>query len=111
MVTVEQVREVALSLPETTEKVAWGQPTFRVRGRIFASVGDDDAAIGIKVPREERAELIAHEPHKFFMKPGHDDNFHWMRVRLAAIDLDELRTILVDSWRQAAPKRLAAELG
>lgn len=110
MVTAEQVREVALALPETTEKMAWGQPTFRVRNKIFVSLSDDDTAIGVKVPREERADLIAAEPEKFFMKAGHDDNYDWMRVRLAAIDRDELRTILVDSWRQVAPKRLAATL-
>jgi hypothetical protein len=107
VVTVEDVRVEALAMPEATEKLAWGQPTFRVAGKIFASLGDDDTTMGVKCPKEERAELIAAEPEKFFIKPGHDDNFNFLRVRIAALeDVAELRAILRDSWRQAAPKRL-----
>ncbi|MEU6311417.1 MmcQ/YjbR family DNA-binding protein [Streptomyces sp. NPDC047014] len=107
--TAQDVRRIALSLPDSTEKPAWGMPTFRVGGKIFASLADDDTSIGVKCPKEERAELIAAEPEKFFVRPGHDDNYAWIRVRLAALrDTAELRSILADSWRQAAPKRLAA---
>ncbi|HEV7626373.1 MAG TPA: MmcQ/YjbR family DNA-binding protein [Streptomyces sp.] len=106
-VTAEDVRRVALGLPETTEKPAWGSPTFRVAGKMFASLGDDDTAIGVKCPKEERGELIAAEPEKFFVKPGHDDNYNLVRVRLSALeDVEELRAVLLDSWRQAAPRRL-----
>lgn len=112
MPDADDVRTIALSLPETQEKLAWGQPTFRVCGKVFAGLGDDDASMGVKCPVDERAELIASEPEKFFVRPGHDDGFAWLRVRLAALDdLDELRTILFDSWRQAAPRRLAAMYG
>ncbi|GGR52934.1 MmcQ/YjbR family DNA-binding protein [Streptomyces netropsis] len=114
MVTAEDVRTIALSLPETAEKLAWGMPTFRVggaagksgkSGKIFAALADDDASLGVKCPREERAELIATEPAKFFVRPGHDDNYDWLRVRLAAIeDTTELRAILLDAWRRTAPR-------
>ncbi|MER6777786.1 MULTISPECIES: MmcQ/YjbR family DNA-binding protein [unclassified Streptomyces] len=108
-VTAEDVRTTALSLPDSSEKLAWGMPTFRVAGKIFAALGEDDASIGVKCPKEDRAELIAAEPEKFFLRAGHDDNYAWLRVRLAALDsAAELRAILIDSWRQAAPKRLAA---
>ncbi|MDA5284092.1 MmcQ/YjbR family DNA-binding protein [Streptomyces sp. NPDC054904] len=113
--TAHDVRTIALSLPESSEKLAWGMPTFRVGGKVFASLADDDTSIGVKCPKEDRAELIAAEPEKFFLREGHDDNYAWLRVRLAAVaDAGELRGILTDSWRQAAPKRLAAahpELG
>ncbi|AWZ09260.1 MULTISPECIES: MmcQ/YjbR family DNA-binding protein [unclassified Streptomyces] len=116
--TAGDVREIALSLPDSSEKLAWGMPTFRVggkNGKIFAALAEDDTSIGVKCPVEERAELIAAEPEKFFIRPGHDDNYAWLRVRLAAVeDAAELRSILTDSWLQAAPKRLAAahpELG
>jgi hypothetical protein len=106
--TAEQVRAIALSLPGSSEKLAWGMPTFRVGGRIFAALADDDGSVGVKCPKEDRAELIAAEPEKFFMRAGHDDNYAWLRVRLAALeDEAELRSILADSWRQAAPERLA----
>lgn len=119
--TADDVREIALSLPDSSEKLAWGMPTFRVggangkSGKIFAALADDDTSIGVKCPKGDRDELIAAEPEKFFIRPGHDDNYDWLRVRLAAVeDAGELRSILADSWLQVAPKRLAAahpELG
>ncbi|QDY79987.1 MmcQ/YjbR family DNA-binding protein [Streptomyces qinzhouensis] len=109
MATADDVRRIALSLPGALEKLAWGMPTFRLadRGRIFASLDDDDRSMGVKCPMDERAELIAAEPAKFFLLPGHDDNYAWLRVRLAALDDEaELYAILLDSWRQAAPPTL-----
>ncbi|WP_405486986.1 MmcQ/YjbR family DNA-binding protein [Streptomyces sp. NBC_00096] len=116
--TAEDVRKIALSLPGSSEKLAWGMPTFRVggadgqsgkSGKIFAALADDDTSIGVKCPKEDREELIEAEPEKFFIRPGHDDNYAWLRVRLAAVeDAAELRSILTDSWLQAAPKRLIA---
>lgn len=59
------------------------------------------------MPEGGQGDLIAAEPEKFFIRAGHDDNFAWLRVRLAALeDEDELYAILVDSWRQAAPRKL-----
>ncbi|MFJ6483482.1 MULTISPECIES: MmcQ/YjbR family DNA-binding protein [unclassified Streptomyces] len=108
-VTARDVRLIALSLPDSSEKPAWGMPTFRVGGKIFVSLADDDTSIGVKCPKEDRAELIAAEPEKFFLRAGHDDRYAWIRVRLAAVrNAAELRTILTDSWLQAAPKRLIA---
>ncbi|MFI2779992.1 MmcQ/YjbR family DNA-binding protein [Streptomyces sp. ALB3] len=113
--TADDVRAIALALPDTAEKLAWGQPTFRVAGKIFAALGDDDATVGVKCPVEDRAELIAAEPEKFFVRERHDEAYAWLRVRLAALDdAGELTAVLTDSWRQAAPRRLVAahpELG
>ncbi|MFJ9575912.1 MmcQ/YjbR family DNA-binding protein [Streptomyces sp. NPDC101191] len=112
MVTADDVRRIALTLPGAFEKQAWGMPTFRAGqgGRVFASLSDDDQVIGVKCPKEDRAELIAAEPEKFCLREGHDDAWAWMRVRLGALeDEEELRAILTDSWRQAAPRRLLAE--
>ncbi|MFI1395664.1 MmcQ/YjbR family DNA-binding protein [Streptomyces sp. NPDC020681] len=110
MATADDVRRLALSLPGALEKLAWGMPTFRVdKGKLFASLDDEDNVMGVKCPQEDRAELITSEPEKFFMRVGHDDNWPWLRVRLAALeDEEELYAILVDSWRQAAPRKLLA---
>ncbi len=112
----DDARRIALALPGAFEKLAWGLPSFRVEGgKLFAALDDTDTVLGVKCPQEERAELIAAEPEKFFLREGHDDNFPWLRVRLAALDDEgELTAILTDSWRQAAPKRMLAahpELG
>ncbi|MER8043589.1 MmcQ/YjbR family DNA-binding protein [Streptomyces sp. NPDC094032] len=109
MATSEDVRRIALSLPEAVEKQAWGKPTFRAGqgGRMFAALDDDDQAMGVKCPKEDREELIAAEPAKFFLREGHDDGYAWIRVRLDALDdEEELRAILTDSWRQAATRAL-----
>ncbi|MEU9011612.1 MmcQ/YjbR family DNA-binding protein [Streptomyces sp. NPDC048479] len=109
MATADDVRRLALSLPGAMEKLAWGMPTFRLEsgGKIFASLDDDDKAMGVKCPKGDREGLIASEPEKFFIRAGHDDNYAWLRVRLAAVEDDEeLYAILLDSWRQAAPRRL-----
>ncbi|SDJ57102.1 MmcQ/YjbR family DNA-binding protein [Streptomyces indicus] len=107
----DDARRIALALPGAFEKLAWGLPTFRVEGgKVFASLDDSDTVLGVKCPQEDRAELIAAEPEKFFLREGHDDRYPWLRVRLGALDDEqELAAILADSWRQAAPKRLVAE--
>ncbi|MFG3497502.1 MmcQ/YjbR family DNA-binding protein [Streptomyces sp. NPDC047928] len=111
MATADDVRRIALSLPGAEERLSWGMPTFRAGpgGRVFAALGDDDRTLGVKCPKEDREELIASEPEKYFLREGHDDRYAWLRVRLAALDDEaELRAILIDSWRQAAPRGLLA---
>ncbi|MEW2075194.1 MmcQ/YjbR family DNA-binding protein [Streptomyces sp. NPDC012403] len=106
MPDAEDVRRIALSLPDTTEKVAWSMPTFRVAGKMFATLPEDETSIAVRCPKEERDELALAEPEKFWIA-GHEAQFAWVRVRLAALeDEGELRDILADSWRQAAPPRL-----
>ncbi|WP_031510448.1 MmcQ/YjbR family DNA-binding protein [Streptomyces megasporus] len=107
MIDADDVRRIALSLPETIEKEAWSMPTFRVAGKMYLTVPDDETSIAVRCPRHEREELIAAEPEKFWVPP-HEASSAWVRVRLAALeDAEELRDIVVDSWRQAAPDRLA----
>ncbi|MDX3229276.1 MmcQ/YjbR family DNA-binding protein [Streptomyces sp. ME19-01-6] len=109
MTTSDDVRAIALSLPETTEKTAWSMPTFRVAGKMFATLPEDETSMAVRCPKVERDELVLAEPEKFWIA-DHEASFAWVRVRLAALeDLDELRDILVDSWQQAAPPRLLAE--
>lgn len=102
----EDVRRIALSLPDTTEKIAWSMPTFRVAGKMFATLPEDETSIAVRCPKEERDELVLAEPEKFWIA-DHEAQFAWVRARLDALeDEDELRDILADSWRQAAPSTL-----
>ena len=106
MITSDDVRRIALSLPQTTEKIAWSMPTFRVAGKMFATLPEDETSMAVRCPKVERDELALAEPEKFWIA-DHEAGFAWVRVRLAALeDLDELRDILVDSWQQAAPTAL-----
>lgn len=106
MPDAEDVRRVALSLPDSTEKIAWSMPTFRVAGKMFATLPEDETSMAVRCPKVERDELVLAEPGKFWIA-DHEAGFAWVRVRLSALeDEAELRDVLADSWRQSAPTRL-----
>ena len=110
MSTEEDVRRFALNLPETTEKPAWGMPTFRVKDKIFASIGDEEGVLGFAIDKTERAGLIASDPKTYFVKAGHDDNYNFARARLERLDAAELAEVLTDAWGFKAGSRLREEL-
>ncbi|MFE7741324.1 MmcQ/YjbR family DNA-binding protein [Nocardia sp. NPDC057455] len=109
--TGDDVRSVALSLPETSEQFTWGMPTFRVAGKLFLTLPDAETSMAIRCPIADRDELVVAEPGKFWIA-GHEANNAWVRARLIALDdRDELEAIVLDSWRQAAPRHLLDDAG
>lgn len=64
--------------------------------------------MGFAFPREEREALVASAPDKFSMPRPSAMRYRWLCVRLDAIDVDELRELLVDAWRMCVPKKVAA---
>ncbi len=108
MVTAEDVRRVALSLPRTEERLVRDQVKFRVGRLVYVALSRDETAMGFGYPRDERAALIAGEPEKFFMPERSDERYHWVRVWLDRLDEDEMRELVVDAWRMCVPKRVAA---
>jgi hypothetical protein len=109
MVTEDDVRRVALSLPATSEKPSYGTPGFRVKDKLFARIREEGDVLLVWVSDlGEKAALIASEPDKFFTTP-HYDGHDTVLVRFAAVDVQELTELLTDSWRRRAPKRLAAD--
>lgn len=105
MITADQVRELALSLPETVEKPEWGRPCFRVEDRIFASLRDGDTELSIKVSDENRAALVEAAPQTFSVPP-HYARSPMFVVQLASVSEDQMRDLLTDAWRMTAPARL-----
>jgi hypothetical protein len=104
--TEDDVRAIALSLPETVERPSYGTPGFRVRDRLFARIRQPGVLL-VRVSDEgEKDFLIRAEPDKFFTTP-HYDGYPSVLVRLAAVDRRELAELLADAWRVRAPKRLA----
>jgi hypothetical protein len=108
MVTAEDVRRVAGSLPRSEERLVRDHVKFRVGRLVFLSISPDETSMGFAFPKEERAALVASEPHKFHMPARSDERYHWVRVWLAAIDEAEMRELVVDAWRMVVPKRVAA---
>jgi hypothetical protein len=108
MATEDDVRRIALSLPETTEKPSYGTPGFRVKDKLFARIRSDaEGALAVYVADlGEKDALIATDPGKFFTTP-HYDGYPMVLVNLPAIDVDELTEILTDAWLVRAPARVA----
>ena len=112
MVTVADVRRVALSLPRTEEHLIRDQVKFRVKSLVYVALARDELSMGFGFPKEERDALIAAEPHKFFLPRPSDLRFNWVKVWLAAIDQTEMRELVTDAWQMVVPKRVAqAHLG
>jgi len=104
------VRELALGLPETTEKPSYGTPGFRVSDRLFARMREEGDVLVIWCESQEEKEfLTGAEPEKFFTIP-HYDGHPMVLVRLGAVDRSELGELLAESWRLRAPKRLVERL-
>ena len=109
MVTIEQVRELALSLPRSYEVLVRDRVKFRVGRLVYLAFSRDEQMMGFGFPKEERAAMIAAEPDKFLMPKPSDQRYNWLVVRLGAIDHDEMRELVWGAWRMVVPKRLAAE--
>lgn len=108
MVTEDDVRGLALALPETAERAMYGTPAFYVRGKWFARMREEGDLLVLPVPSEEhKHELLAAEPATFTTTP-HYDGHAIVLVRLAAVDPGELGELLAEAWRLRAPKGLAA---
>jgi len=98
-------RQVALSMPEATEKEAWGHPTFRVRNKMFASAATDLSTATVKSTLEEQRALTQSEPDTFFV-PKYVGKHGWIGMQLDQVDPEELRELVIEAWRMTAPKRL-----
>lgn len=108
MVTIEDVRSLALTLPRTTEALVRDRVKFRVGSIVYMAFSRDETEMGFAFPKEEREALVASEPDKFMMPSRSDLRYHWVVVRLAAIDRTEMRELVLDAWRMVVPKRVAA---
>ena len=108
MVTEDDIRRIALSLPASTEKPSYGTPGFRVKDRLVARIREDRELLVRCCDVEEKKALIDSEPDKFFTTP-HYDGHPTVLVKRDAIDLAELAELLSESWRLRAPKRLVAD--
>ncbi|MCP2336616.1 MmcQ/YjbR family DNA-binding protein [Actinomadura rupiterrae] len=109
MVTVDDVRRVALPLPRTTEHLIRDRVKFRVGAIVYVAFSRDETMMGFAFPKEEREGLIASDPSKFLMPSVSDQRFNWVESWTAALDPDEMRELVIDAWRMVVPKRVAAD--
>jgi len=109
MVTVDDVRALALTLPRSYEAVVRDRLKFRVGRIVYLAFAKDETMMGFAFPKEERAALVESEPHKFLMPKPSDLRYNWVVVRLEAIDEEEMRELVLDAWRMVVPKGVARD--
>jgi hypothetical protein len=106
-VTADEFRSLALSLPEASEAAHMGHPDFRVRRKVFATLGYPDEGWGVvKLTPEQQARWVQAEPAVFVPVPGGWGRRGSTQVHLAVATEDVVRPALVAAWRNVAPKRL-----
>lgn len=109
---LDRLRRICLALPETSERLSHGEPTFFVRGkRSFASVwqdhhGDGRYALICAAPAGLQAMLVEADPERFFV-PAYVGHRGWLGLRLdRGLDWGELTGILEDAYAEVAPPAL-----
>jgi hypothetical protein len=106
-VSIDEVRKLASSLPRSYEALVRDRVKFRVGRIVYLAFSRDETLMGFAFPKDERDALVAAEPDKFLLPKQSDMRYNWVVVRLAAIDVTEMREIVIDAWRMVVPKFLA----
>lgn len=107
--TALEYRTLALSFPASLEGAHMDHPDFRVRGRIFASLGPHEAWGMVKLTPEQQLEFVTEEPKVFQAFNGAWGARGYTKVHLSAAQKQTVRRALVAAWRNTAPKRLSKQ--
>jgi hypothetical protein len=107
MVTIEDVRPLALQLPRSYEARVRDGVRFRVGRIVYLGFSHDEEVMGFAFPKEERDDLVAAEPHKFLLPRQRDLRYNWVAVRLAQLDLTEMRELILEAWSMVVPKTVS----
>ena len=108
VVTIDEVRALAITLPRTTEALVRGRVKFRVGRIVYLAFSHDETLMGFGFPKEWRDALVETEPDKFMLPRESDLRYNWAVVRLAAIDVEEMRGLVIDAWAMVVPKKVSA---
>lgn len=108
MVTIDDVRAITAQLERSYEALVRDRVKFRVGRIVYLAFSRDERMMGFAFPKEERDGLVNGEPHKFLLPRAGDMRYHWVVVRLGAIDAQELRELVEEAWAMVVPKKVAA---
>jgi len=103
----ETIRQLASALPEAEESTSYGTPAFKVRGKLFVRFHQSGESVVILISIEEREALMKLNPKTFYIT-DHYNCWPYMLVRLSTVEKDDLRKLITESWRRAAPAKLLA---
>ena len=111
-----RLRKLCLAFPEAHEVEAWGEPTFRIRNKLFAMYagasrhGGGRHAVWCKAPPGDQELMVRMAPAKFF-RPPYVGPSGWVGIYLDGdTDWKELRELIEESYRMTAPRRVLAQL-
>jgi hypothetical protein len=107
--TAEEFRNLALELPEARESAHMNHPDFRVRGKIFATLGPGERWGMVKLTPEQQRRFMAGDPNVFVPVKGAWGRQGCTTVQLESATDASVRPAMIAAWRSAAPKRLAEE--
>jgi len=107
MVTLDDVRALALTFPRSYEALVGGRVKFRVGRIVYLSFSRDQKVMGFAFPKEEREWLIGGAPDKFMHPSASDMRYHWVLARLDALEPGEMRELVIDAWRMVVPRSVA----
>jgi predicted DNA-binding protein (MmcQ/YjbR family) len=112
---LDRLRAICLALPEATEKIAWGEPTWRVRGKLFAQLDDhhhgaEHLAVWLPAPLGEQEAMIFTDPARFF-RPPYVGPRGWVGVRIdGQVDWSVVSRLVTQAYGLVAPPRLREAL-
>ena len=109
MVTIDEVRAFASTLPRSSEAFVRGRVKFRIGRIVYLSFSRDGRVMGFAFPKDWRDALVESEPEKFSLPGASDLRYHWVHVRLDKIGADEMRELVEDAWAFTVPKRVAED--
>lgn len=105
MATCDMARKIALGLPGVAEKDHFGRPSFRVGGKIFATLWPKEKRAVLKLPADHQTILFEAQPETF--SPARWGRIVWTTVELPRIDRRQLDGLLTAAWRTTAPRTAA----
>ena len=109
VVTVADVRALALTLPRTTEHLVHDRVKFRIKQIVYVSFSRDETLMGFAFPKEERDALIAAEPAVYQLPPTSDLRFNWVVARMDQLDHVTMEERVCDAWAMCVPKSVRQE--
>jgi hypothetical protein len=101
-VTYETVRQMALEFPHVEDGTSYGAAALKVKGKLFVRLREDPDSLVIKMPFDQREELMAADPETYYITDHYRD-YEWMLVRLSKVHPDALRELLRIAYHAMLP--------
>jgi hypothetical protein len=109
MVTLDDVRALAETLPRSYEAFVRGRVKFRIGQIVYLAFSKDETLMGFAFPRELRQALVDSDPERYLLPGPSDMRYQWVVVRLERIDHAEMEDLVLGAWSMCVPKGVAEE--